>query len=445
MKKAYIKTYGCQMNEQDSSQMQLLLKKSGYETALDPYDADLVLINTCAIREKAVHKIYSDLGRLRPFKEDRPNMILGVAGCVAEQEKQKIAERFPFVDLVFGPDHIRRLPEMLAEVESHNTDVQHKSLLYTGFDLRKDFQFVNVVPDGEENPVKAFVNIQKGCDNVCSFCIVPFVRGREVSRPHADIIREIQQLVERGVKEVTLLGQNVNSYGLKTEDGVSFAELLSLIAQETKLQRLRFTTSHPKDVKEDLVTQFRDNPILVPHFHLPVQSGSDRILDLMKRQYTRAEYLDIIRKLQDAAPAIRFSTDVIVGFPGETDADFEDTLALMETVNFDFVFSFIYSPRPYTKAIKLEDDVPLTVKLERLKVLQDRTRQIAEEKNLGELSQRREVLVESRDDDAEWPYMGRTTTNKIVHFRGGDYKLGDRVGVLISKTTAFTLFGEGET
>ena len=430
------------MNEQDSSQMQLLLKQAGYEEVSDPYDADLVLINTCAIREKAVHKIYSDLGRLRPFKEDRPNMILGIAGCVAEQEKQKITQRFPFVDLVFGPDHIRRLPEMLIEVEAKNADVKHQAIHHTGFDLRKDFQFVNVLPDSEETPVKAFVNIQKGCDNICSFCIVPFVRGREVSRPHADIILEIQQLVERGVKEVTLLGQNVNSYGFKTENGVSFAKLLQLIAENTKLQRLRFTTSHPKDVKDDLVEQFRTNPILVPHFHLPVQSGSDRILEAMNRHYTRRDYLDIIARLQKAAPSIRFSTDVIVGFPGETDADFQDSLDLMTAVHFDFVFSFIYSPRPYTKAVKLEDNVPKSVKLDRLKVLQDLTRLIAEEKNLNELHRTCEVLVESRDDEALWPFMGRTATNKIVHFRGGDYNPGDTVGVKIAKTTAFTLFGE---
>lgn len=440
--KAFIKTYGCQMNEQDSSQMQSLLSGCGFELAQDPYEADLVLINTCAIREKAVHKIYSDLGRLRPLKEDRPDMIVGIAGCVAEQEQRRLSARFPFLDLVFGPDHIRRLPDMIAEVRAKRGGAGRETLLKTGFDLRRDFQFVNVLPDAEETPVKAFVNIQKGCDNVCSFCIVPFVRGREVSRPAEDILREIEELVSRGVREVTLLGQNVNSYGLKSDGFPSFARLLEMIAAKTSLKRLRFTTSHPKDVKDDLVEQFRDNPILAPFFHLPVQSGSTRVLDVMRRQYTREDYLGIVDRLFAAVPDLRLSTDVIVGFPGETEAEFKETLSLVERIRFDASYTFVYSPRPYTKAIQLDDDVPYKVKLERLKVLQDVMREVARERNSVEVGLVRDVLVESRDETAEHLYMGRTPSNKIVHFDGGDYKPGDFAPVKITKANAFSLYGE---
>lgn len=443
MKKAFIKTYGCQMNEQDSTQMQALLAKSGFATALDPFEADVILINTCAIRDKAVHKIYSDLGRIRPLKVDRPDLIVGIAGCVAEQEKQKLSERFPFLDLVFGPDHIRHLPEMIAEIgdkAARGRETVHK----TGFDLRQDFQFVNVLPNTEETPVKAFVNIQKGCDNICSFCIVPFVRGREVSRPHEEILGEIRELVDRGVKEVTLLGQNVNSYGLKTTGGVTFAKLLELIAEKTDLKRLRFTTSHPKDVKDDLIEQFRDNPILVPHFHLPVQSGSDRVLKLMRRQYTRADYMDIIAKLKVAVPHIRFCTDIIVGFPGETEADFQATLSLIEDVRYDLVFSFVYSPRPFTKAKDLDDNVPYDVKLERLKILQDRTKSMAKEQNAKDVGCIHSVLVEARDDESERVYVGRTLSNKVVHFSGGDFKPGDFADVKITQANAFSLCGDAD-
>jgi tRNA-2-methylthio-N6-dimethylallyladenosine synthase len=442
MKRAYIKTYGCQMNEQDSSQMQSLLKGQGYETAFDPFEADMILINTCSIREKAVHKIYSELGRIRPLKEDKPNLIVGIAGCVAEQEKQKLSQRFPFLDLVFGPDHIRHLPQMLSDVEKNrHEDMTAKTLVNTGFDLRKDFEFVNVLPEAAEHPVKAFVNIQKGCDNVCSFCIVPFVRGREVSRPHQEIIDEVKALVERGVKEVTLLGQNVNSYGLKSTGGVTFAKLLELIAKETSVPRLRFTTSHPKDVGDDLIEQYRDNPSLVPHFHLPVQSGNNRVLKLMKRQYTREHYMDIVHKLYKTVPDIRFATDLIVGFPGETEEEFEDTMSLVREVGYDSSFSFVYSPRPYTKAANLEDDVPYDQKLERLQRLQELTRVQAKEANSKEVGLVREVLVEECDPENEWTYKGRTPTNKIVHFSEGEFQLGDLANVEITKANAFCLYG----
>jgi tRNA-2-methylthio-N6-dimethylallyladenosine synthase len=442
MKRAYIKTFGCQMNEQDSAQMFSLLKSLNYSVCDDPLDADFILLNTCSIREKAVHKVYSDLGRLRPIKENRPDLIVGVAGCVAEQEKEKISRRFPFLDMVFGPDHIRHLPQMLAGVEKMRAQEQHQTLVETGFDLRKDFKFLNVLPVGDETPIKAFVNIQKGCDNICSFCIVPFVRGREVSRPYPEIIEEIQQLVEQGVKEVTLLGQNVNSYGLKTTGGVSFAQLLELIAKQTKLKRLRFTTSHPKDVKDDLIEQFVNNPILVPHFHLPVQSGSTRVLEVMRRQYSRAEYLDIIFKLKNKVPGIRFSSDIIVGFPTETDAEFRETLSLMAEVRYDQIFSFVYSPRPYTSAVHLKDDVPVIVKQQRLQELQKLDKKISMEQNLSEVGTAQEVLIEEKDEENNfYPYKGRTISNKVVHFREGDYQPGDFVPVNIIQANPYSLYG----
>lgn len=443
--KAYIKTYGCQMNEQDSSQMQVLLGQMGFGKAFDPYEADLLLINTCSIREKAAHKIYSELGRIRHIKEDRPHMIVGIAGCVAEQEKKNLSSRFPFLDLVFGPDHIRHLPEMVEGVlkkRNVKSEEKHKTEIRTGFNLRKDFKFVNVLPDDEEHPVKAFVNIQKGCDNICSFCIVPFVRGREVSRPHEDIISEIQQLVEKGVKEVTLLGQNVNSYGLKNTGGITFANLLEEIANKTDLKRLRFTTSHPKDVKEDLIIQYRDNPILVPHFHLPVQAGNTRVLDVMKRQYSREEYLDIVQQLKETVPEIRFSTDIIVGFPSETEAEFEETLTLCEEVRYDSSFSFVYSPRPYTKAIKLQDDVPYKDKLVRLKRLQDLCNEIGKEQHEKDIGTMQEVLIEMKDEEMPHKFKGRTATNKIVHFNSGDYQAGDIVQLKITQAGSHCLFAE---
>lgn len=444
VKRAFIKTYGCQMNEQDSRQMQGLLAQAGYETSADSLQADLILLNTCSIREKAVHKIYSELGRLRPLKEDKKNLIVGVAGCVAEQEKEALSKRFPFLDLVFGPDHIRHLPELLKEVESKKVPGQN-TVLRTGFDLRQDFQFVNVLPAAEESPVKAFVNIQKGCDNICSFCIVPHVRGREVSRPHEEIIDEINELVARGVKEVTLLGQNVNSYGLKSTGGVSFARLLERIAQKTTLSRLRFTTSHPKDVKDDLIDQFMNNPILVPHFHLPVQSGANRILNLMRRQYTREDYLGIVHKLKHRVPQIQFSTDIIVGFPTETDEEFEQTLSLMREVAFSLSFYFIYSPRPHTSAVKIMDDVPPATKRARFARLDALNDDLVLRSHLLDVGSVQDVLVEDVNEEASRSYVGRTPSNKVVHFSGEteNIKPGDFVPVTILRANPYSLYGTG--
>lgn len=431
------------MNEQDSAQMQSLLKNKNFVSCFDQHDADVILLNTCSIREKAVQKLYSDLGRIRPLKDDHQNLIVAVAGCVAEQEKLNISKRFPFVELIFGPDHIRHLPDMIDEILQRRSEGYRETVHRTGFDKRQDFEFVNVLPASEETQVKAFVNIQKGCDNICSFCIVPFVRGREVSRPHQEIIDEINQLVDRGVREVTLLGQNVNSYGLKTTGGLTFAQLLDQIAVKTKLQRLRFTTSHPKDVKDDLIDQYVNNPILMPQFQLPVQSGSDRILKLMNRQYTSADYLYIIDQLRAKVPDIRFSTDIIVGFPTETDEDFQKTLDMMKYVRYDHTYSFIYSTRPYTRAAVMEDDIPLSVKQTRLKALQNLDNELTSEINRLELNQIREVLVDEidRDEGVVFANKGRTRNNKIVHF-SGDVQLGDLAHVKVTRANSHSLYGE---
>jgi tRNA-2-methylthio-N6-dimethylallyladenosine synthase len=440
MRRAFIKTYGCQMNEQDSLQMQTMLRQAGYGRGRDEFDADLILINTCNIRDKVVHKVYSDLGKLRPLKENNPGLIVGVAGCASETEKDTLKKRFPFIDLIFGPDHVGAIPEMVARAAAR---LPGRPVIQTGFNLRRDYKFVNVLPDAEEGPIKAFVNIQKGCDNVCSFCIVPFVRGREVSRPHAEIIDEIHTLVARGVREVTLLGQTVNSYGLKGQGGVSFARLLELIAQRTGIKRVRFTSSHPKDVGDDLIEQFATNLVVAPAFHLPVQSGSTRVLHAMRRQYSRDDYLEIIDKLRVRRPEMRFSTDIIVGFPGETRQDFEDTLSLMCAVDYDFCFSFAYSPRPRTAALKLGDSVPEPEKLARLAELQVLEREMALRRNRTRVKACEEVLVESRDDsDAGHRYMGRTAHNKIVHFNAGDYRPGDFAPVTIMQAGTRSLIGE---
>ncbi len=430
------------MNEQDSAQMKSLLESQGYEFTTEMFDADFILINTCSIREKAVHKIYSDLGRIRPYKEINSQLVVAITGCVAEQEKEKLTRRFSYLDLVIGPDHISQLPQLVADVYAKRKSTpDEQQIVKTGFLKRNDFEFVNILPADDESPVKAFVNIQKGCDNICSFCIVPFVRGREVSRSHHEIISEINQLVERGVKEVMLLGQNVNSYGLKNTGDITFAELLGEIADKTKLQRLRFTTSHPKDVGDDLVEQFRSNPILAPWFHLPIQSGSNRILKAMRRQYTREFYLEMVAKLREAKPDMAFSTDIIVGFPGETEDEFQETLSVMKIMSYDSSFSFVYSARPYTSAVELPDDVPLSVKRERLKRLQALDKELVRASNEKCVGSTQDILVESFDElNVDYPFMGRTGTNKIVHF-AGEAVVGDFSKVAITQANPYSLYG----
>ncbi len=439
-KKLYIETHGCQMNVDDSARMEHLLKPLGYGFTPFANEADLILINTCSIREKASHKAHSAIGKYYPVKEENPRAILGLTGCQAQVEGKELLNRFHYLDFVLGPDQVGSLPDLIRNLEAGQT----KRLNHTARIKPADFHFVDLIPQQEESLTTAFVTIMKGCDNFCSFCIVPFVRGREVSRSSLEIVQEIQRLTEHGVKEITLLGQNVNSYGTKGKE-ISFAKLLFKIAEETSVKRIRFTTSHPKDVKEDLALAFRDIPTLAKHIHLPVQSGSNTILQKMYRTYTREDYLRIVDQLRNACPEIAISTDIIVGFPGETDQDFEETLSLVDEVAFDASFSFYYSPRPYTTAGRyLKDDVPLEVKANRLEILQEKQKELSLKNHQACLGKVYEVLVEGPSKIGN-SYQGRNTHNQIVHFPAeNDAWIGELVRVKINQAGPNALRGEME-
>lgn len=438
-KKVYIETHGCQMNVDDSLRMAKGVAPLGYQATERAEDADLILINTCSVREKASHKAHSAVGRYYPLKALKPNMILGLVGCQAQVEGEKLLKRFDHLDFVLGPDQIASLSQVVEKVEKG----EGRSLNQTQRIKPADFQFVELNLDAEEHPHSAFVTIMKGCDNFCSFCIVPFVRGREVSRPSREIVDEIKKLTAHGVKEVTLLGQNVNSYGSKNSGETSFANLLRKIAEESSLERIRFTTSHPKDVGQDLMEAFRDLHTLAKHIHLPVQAGSNSVLQRMYRTYTREEYLKIVEGLRKACPEIAITTDLIVGFPGETEADFEETLNLMEEVRFDAAFSFCYSPRPHTTASRyFKDDVDPKLKEERLQRLQDKQKKITFAKNEACVGKYYDVLVEGESKLGE-SLQGRSTHNRIVHFSSTDPTLiGKIVKVKIQRATPMTLIGE---
>ncbi|MDN0112685.1 tRNA (N6-isopentenyl adenosine(37)-C2)-methylthiotransferase MiaB [Yersinia mollaretii] len=369
-KKLHIKTWGCQMNEYDSSKMaDLLASTHGYQLTETPEDADLLLLNTCSIREKAQEKVFSLLGHWKSLKEKNPELIIGVGGCVASQEGEHLRQRAPCVDIIFGPQTLHRLPEMISHVQG-----SHSSVVDISFPEIEKF---DRLPEPRAEGPTAFVSIMEGCNKYCTFCVVPYTRGEEVSRPSDDILFEIAQLAAQGVREVNLLGQNVNAYRGPTYDGdiCSFAELLRLVAAIDGIDRLRFTTSHPIEFTDDIIDVYRDTPELVSFLHLPVQSGSDRILTMMKRTHTALEYKAIIRKLRQARPDIQISSDFIIGFPGETQHDFEQTLKLVADIHFDTSYSFIYSSRPGTPAADLPDDVSEEEKKQRLHILQQRITQ----------------------------------------------------------------------
>ncbi|MFO1519038.1 MAG: tRNA (N6-isopentenyl adenosine(37)-C2)-methylthiotransferase MiaB [bacterium] len=439
-KKLYIETHGCQMNVDDSLRMSRSLAPSGYERTENPQEADLIVINTCSVREKASHKAHSAIGRFYQYKALRPEVMLGLAGCQAQAEGEGLLKRFKYLDFVLGPDQIRRLPELVKEMEEGK-----RSLDATGRIKPADFEFVDLTLGGGETTHSAFVTIMKGCDNFCSFCIVPFVRGREVSRPSDEIVSEIRELCRHGVKEVTLLGQNVNSYGTKNTGEISFSRLLRRIADETDLKRLRFTTSHPKDVGEDLAEAFRDIPILAKHLHLPIQSGSNRVLEKMYRTYTREEYLRIVERLRKACPDLALTTDLIVGFPGETEESFGETLSLLDEVRFDAAYSFVYSPRPHTTAGRyFADDVPSQVKENRLRFLQEKQLKISFEENEKCVGRSYEVLIEGPSKIGE-SFQGRTPQNRIVHWKGAfERRVGEMVKVKVTRATPSALVGEVE-
>lgn len=436
----YIETYGCQMNERDSLRISAVLKNMGLSAVNEPDEADIIIVNTCSIREKSEHKAYSALGRYRCLK-NKKKLILGVSGCVAQQVGEKFFEKVPELDIVIGTHNIHKLEEIIAQTSK--LKVQSSGICETDFfqtDTEKRF-FVPL--NNDINSATSFVTIMEGCDNFCSYCVVPYLRGRELSRPAPEIIKEINDLVKRGVKEVTLLGQNVNSY-YSEEEGrkVNFPTLLKMIADIDGLARIRFTSSHPKDLSDELISFFGQLPGLCRHIHLPVQSGSTKILKLMNRKYTREHYLKLIEKIRKAQPDMAITTDIIVGFPNETDSDFEETMSLLSIVGFDGTFSFKFSPRPITPSAKMDGQVPYEVKTERIMRLQEFQRRVCLEKNMSLVGTEQEVLVEGESADGNGQLMGRTTTNRIVNFYGNPDTRGEFIKVKIIDAGPNSLIGQ---
>ena len=437
MPKLFIKTFGCQMNEYDTAKMAEVLKAShGLELADSPEQAEVLLLNTCSVREKAQEKVFSQLGMWRPLKDKNPRVVIGVGGCVASQEGEAILQRAPFVDLVFGPQTLHRLPQMLEAVRS-----RHLPSIDISFPEIEKFDHL---PEPRAEGPTAFVSIMEGCSKYCTFCVVPYTRGEEVSRPFDDVIAEVAQLAAQGVREITLLGQNVNAYRGEMHDGglADLALLIRYVAAIDGVDRIRYTTSHPIEMSESLIRVYAEVPELVSHLHLPVQSGSDRILTLMKRKHTALEYKATIRKLREARPDISISSDFIVGFPGETEADFRATMDLIAEVGFDQSFSFIYSQRPGTPAAGLPDDVPLVDKKQRLHILQTRISQQAQAISAAMVGSCQQVLVTgpSRKDPGQ--LCGRTANNRVVNFIGKPDLIGDFVNVMITEALPNSLRGE---
>jgi tRNA-2-methylthio-N6-dimethylallyladenosine synthase len=435
-KKLFIKTNGCQMNEYDSSKMaDVLLHSHGLEQTSNVDEADVILLNTCSIREKAQEKVFSQLGQWRDYKKNNPHVIIGVGGCVASQEGAAIIKRSSFVDLVFGPQTLHRLPAMLDERLSTNKPVVDISFP----EIEK---FDHLPPPRAEGPV-AFVSIMEGCSKYCSYCVVPYTRGVEISRPFDDVLSECFQLASQGVREINLLGQNVNDYRGKMDNGdeADLALLIHYLAAIDGLDRIRFTTSHPLAFSDNLINAYSEVPELANHLHLPVQSGSDRILALMKRGYTGLEFKSKIRKLRKVRPDIRLSTDIIVGFPGETDADFQDTMDLVHEMNFDTSFTFIYSPRPGTPAANLPDDTPMDVKKKRLKLLQDRILLQASRISQSMVGSTQRILVISPSKKNPAQLAGRTECNRVVNFDGPQDRIGQFVDVQITDAQPNSLRG----
>ncbi|EGQ8059808.1 tRNA (N6-isopentenyl adenosine(37)-C2)-methylthiotransferase MiaB [Vibrio parahaemolyticus] len=436
-KKLLIKTWGCQMNEYDSSKMaDLLNAANGYELTEEPEEADVLLLNTCSIREKAQEKVFHQLGRWKTLKDKKPGVVIGVGGCVATQEGDHIRQRAPYVDVIFGPQTLHRLPEMIKQSQTDDAPVMDISF--------PEIEKFDRLPEPRAEGATAFVSIMEGCSKYCTYCVVPYTRGEEVSRPMDDVLFEIAQLAEQGVREVNLLGQNVNAYRGPMHDGeiCSFAELLRLVASIDGIDRIRFTTSHPLEFTDDIIAVYEDTPELVSFLHLPVQSGSDRILTMMKRPHTAIEYKSIIRKLRKARPDIQISSDFIVGFPGETDKDFQDTMKLIKDVDFDMSFSFIFSPRPGTPAADYPCDIPEQVKKERLYELQQTINAQAMRYSRLMLGTEQRVLVEGPSKKNLMELRARTENNRVVNFEGSADLIGQFVDVKITDVFANSLRGE---
>lgn len=429
IKKLYIETQGCQMNEYDSSRMADLLGDThGMELTTHPEEADVLLLNTCSIREKAQEKVFSQLGRWRKLKAARPEVVIGVGGCVASQEGEGIRKRAPYVDLVFGPQTLHRLPQMLDARQAKKI-----AMVDVSFPENEKFDFL---PEPRVDGHKAFVSIMEGCSKYCSFCVVPYTRGEEISRPFDDVIAEVSVLAAKGVREVTLLGQNVNGYRGHWHDGgiCSFAELLRHVAQIPGIDRIRYTTSHPLEFNDDLIAVYADTPKLVSHLHLPVQSGSNAILAGMKRNHTTADYLERITRLKAVRPDIHISSDFIIGFPGESEQDFMDTMKLITDVDYDHSYSFIYSKRPGTPAAELADDTPEDVKKQRLQILKDQIARNTGRKTDAMIGSRQRLLVDRKSERMPGHLIGIAENTRWVHFPCDDENIiGKFVEVEITK------------
>lgn len=433
-KRAYLITFGCQMNEYDSGRLAELLSARGWTLTKSREEADFIFFNTCSIREKAARRVLNHLDQVRPLKKANPSLIIGVGGCVAEQEGQELLDQAPWLDLVVGPQHLPLIPDRVEEIRAEKV-----RLALTGSGLRPAWSRENLdelgcfIPGGQgQGGLIDSITIMQGCNNYCTYCVVPYLRGPELSRRSDDILQEIKALVNRGVMDLTLLGQNVNSYGLGLESSPSFPELLVQVAA-TGLKRLRFTTSHPKDFSPELVNLFGSLPALCESLHLPVQSGSNRILKAMNRVYTRENYLQLVADLRKACPGLALTTDIIVGFPGETEADFEETMSLIETVGYDAMFSFKYSDRPQTKSAGFDHKVPEEEKARRLTHLQNRQKEITLAKNGAHVGQTLEVLVEKVSDRYQGQMTGRARNFKLVHFDGPEDLIGKLVPVKITE------------
>ena len=436
-KKYYIETQGCQMNEYDSDKMKDLLSQNlGFQSTKNKEEADILIVNTCSIREKAQEKVFSLLGNWRKLKKNKPDLVIGVAGCVASQESDEISQRAPYVDMVIGPQTIHRLPEIYEKsLESKKTIVDVEFPLIEKFDN---------LPKNSQSKFSEYVTIMEGCSKYCSYCVVPYTRGTEVSRPLKDIIDEVNNLVENGTKEIILLGQNVNAYFYENEKGdiINFGLLLFYLSRNKGIKRIRYTTSHPNNFDEQTYLAYEKLPQLVSHLHLPIQSGSDKVLAAMKRGYTVLEYKSVIRKLKKARADITFSSDFIVGFPGETEDDFLKTIDLIKDIEFDQSYSFIYSKRPGTPAASLEDNTPYSVKKERLKFLQETINSLSKNRSKSIIGEKAEVLVEGVSSKFENMVTGRTTNNKIVNIPGHNKLVGELLNIQITDFNNKSLKGE---
>jgi tRNA-2-methylthio-N6-dimethylallyladenosine synthase len=435
--KVFIRTFGCQMNEYDSDKMADVLGAAWGTVKTDrPEDADIILFNTCSVREKAQEKVFHELGRVRQLKKDNPKLVIGVGGCVASQEGEAIVARAPYVDIVFGPQTLHRLPDLIS---------RHRASGRAEVDISfPEIEKFDSLPQSRSDGASAFVSVMEGCSKFCTYCIVPYTRGDEVSRPLVDVLGEVSRLTLQGVREINLLGQNVNAYRGEMPDGdtADLAHLIEVLAEIPAVERLRYTTSHPREMTERLIDLYQRVPKLVSHLHLPVQAGSDRVLAAMKRGYTTLEYKSLVRKLRAARPDISISTDFIVGFPGETEDEFEKTMKLIDEVGFDASFSFIFSPRPGTPATEMADDTPAEVKTARLMRLQKRIDELAFAVSESMVGSVQRVLVEGASKKSAHELAGRTDNNRIVNFVGSPRLIGTFAEVRIVSALPHSLRGE---